>query len=97
MLINIFENGIIGIVSFISAVVLSLISFRIFNNIVLSHNVRLYLFNQQLDVKCICFGLLISFIIPVLISIVFMINDKLIKNNVLEWYFDNFIEAIFTF
>lgn len=84
MLINIFENGIIGIVSFISAVVLSLISFRIFNNIVLSHNVRLYLFNQQLDVKCICFGLLISFIIPVLISIVFMINDKLIKNNVLE-------------
>lgn len=84
MLINIFENGIVGIISFLVSIMLLLIGCKLFNNIIISDNVRLYLFRQNIDIYCLMYGLAISFIVPILISFVLIISNKFINNNILE-------------
>ena len=78
------ENIVIGIFSFVLAIIVSSISFIAFENVILMHNARLYLLNLNVDFNSLIYGLMISLVIPIIASIVIMFTNNFSKNNVME-------------
>lgn len=83
-IIELITNIINGVIGYFLSIILSVACIKILKNSILIHNERLYLLNQQIDTNCLIIGLCVAIIIPSIISLILLINNKYIKNNILE-------------